>query len=253
VDRAHLRREITLRGEGIEYEPYGFGMPYVSAAGALEAFQDVHDGGTALRFARRYGVLDLCQHGIPASAPSSVVPGHIPGWCAHIGTDGRVWEPITRWVSYARQVRALLNLAVALEKGEPGLNADWAAAWDEDREVPDSPKSRAYQLASVVNHWIWLGGVRPMLHSGTALELRLGGGGTFGILAVQLALLVTQAHNLAVCSGHTGFYLRGLGRRAPKSGQSNFCPNCEGRVAARLRKRRERARRRAEQGQALHQ
>lgn len=73
-----------------------------------------------LRFAGRWGVLNLCEHALPAMHAMDcwrrrpLQPAPRPGWMA-------AWrEPVEGWRIYARKARTLLRLAAQLERDDPG-------------------------------------------------------------------------------------------------------------------------------------
>lgn len=74
-----------------------------------------------LRFARRWGVLNLCEHALPAMhSPDCwhrlpIRPPPRPGWL------GAWKEPIEGWRIYARKALTLLRLAAKLERNQLGL------------------------------------------------------------------------------------------------------------------------------------
>lgn len=244
---------LELRGDCLYYawDHAGvsvFDAPEADTNLALDAFVAIEDSVGVLRFAKRYGILGLCGHGLPATHHRG------PGWCppcgAAITADGwntsALWEPIERWLLYVRQMAAVVRLASALCLGELGTDTDWATV-SEGRPTPRrDPRERRHVLAAVVNGLVHLAGVRPELEWGRESErasLRLIGGGTFGALATQLMLAASQAHGIAVCSGCGRFYLRRV--RAPQRGRGNFCANCVSTgVPAKLRKRNQRTRQR---------
>lgn len=73
------------------------------------------------RFASRWGVLNLCEHALPAVHATDcwrrrpLRPAPRPRWIA-------AWrEPVGAWRIYARKARTLLRLAAQLERNDPGL------------------------------------------------------------------------------------------------------------------------------------
>jgi len=80
-------------------------------------------------FARRYGVLDVCRHGLPDNhphTPRQEVAAPARGYCAPL----RGWEPLEVWRHYARQFAALLSIAARLHQGRAGLAADWRTVFE---------------------------------------------------------------------------------------------------------------------------
>jgi hypothetical protein len=191
-------------------------------------------------FASRWGVLGICEHGLPSShnppPPFGVHDG--PDYsCRPPGDDiGVYWEPIEPWRHLARQARALLNIAARLHEGELGKAADWRVVYERSRG--GGPFGKRYRgslvverivLADCVNELLLLGNVRPALswgpgksHSSKA-EVSLRGWGLFGVLAVQLLMAVSRTAGLATCSYCGESYSP---TRRPRAGCLNYCPGC---------------------------
>ena len=93
------------------------------------------------------------------------------------------------------------------------------------------------QLSDVLNDWLARTDVRPRFswgHRGISFMNFFGtvhddSLTTLGAVAVQLALAVSGAHSLAVCSACGRPYTR-TGRR-PQRGRRNYCPDCGIRTA----------------------
>ena len=227
------------------------------ARGALNRFLRIEDGRGVLRFARRYGVLGICSHGLPAehnpppahlqsAAPAYDSPTAKPPWCDHLQLSPDVsYDPIDRWLHFVRQARALLRISVALREAKAGSSTDWETVY-EDLPAParraeaaaQSPEMTRSHLYRTIEDWLAMGNVRlrPGGYGAKGPPL-LAGGLTFGVLAVQLLLAVTQGQEvMALCDGCGALYSRE--ERAPKAGHPNYCTECRKTVAARIRKRR---------------
>src|SRR5579862_7788056 len=83
---------------------------------ALAAFANIESPKDVGEFARRYGVLRICEHGKPASQAQECKPVAAYGWFR---------EPLTAWFQFGRQARSMLSIAGDLRRGKPGANADW--------------------------------------------------------------------------------------------------------------------------------
>ena len=224
---------------------------------ALNRLVRIKDDRGVVRFARRYGVLGMCSHGLPAehnpppaylqsAATTYDHPTAKPPWCKHLQLRTDVsYDPIDRWLHFVRQARALLRISVALREAKAGSLMDWETVYE---DVPTggqraeraalSPEATRYQLYRTVEDWLAMGNVRlrPGGYGAKGPPL-LAGGLTFGVLAVQLLLAVTQGQEvMALCDGCGALYSRE--KRAPKAGHPNYCSDCRPKVAARLRKRR---------------
>ncbi len=242
LSQARVPGRLTLAGDRLYYQHDA--LDGRDPAGALDAFIRIRGGADVLRFAQRYGVLSLCVHGLPASHYRVPLPGTAAtaAWCPRPGGPEDVFEPIERWLHYARQAGAIVRVASALQNGELGTVDDWLAL-DPDLLPPNAVGDSCRRVAGRVNTWLRLASVQPGLHwedPQRRAEIRWVGGGTFGILAAQLLLATSHSHSLATCTGCGSPYVRR--QRAPQRGKGNFCAACGPTVAARLRKRRQRAR-----------
>ncbi len=163
-----------------------------------------------LRFARRWGVLSICEHGLPASHNPGRLGDH-HGGCRPLGWtesspwwDG--WEPLDSWRHFAGQARGLINIAAQVHVEKPGSDADWAivfrrgarkdAPWWHRTVIADR-----LMLTQVVNEWLELGRVVPYARwHEPAPQILLVAPGLFGALAGQLLLASVNTRGLAVCS-----------------------------------------------------
>lgn len=200
-------------------------------------------------FAKRWGVLEICEHGYPSSHNSQTWPR---AWrtspvCSPLEMSAKKlkalggdfflagWDPIDRWRYFAQQARSILNLAAALYQNKKGSLGDWEILFEEYREgwgdsnrpwESKSPKIPRLFLAYALNDWLQLGGVRPaaFLMDGTGLRLELGGPNLFSFLGVQLVLAVSRTDQMAFCSNCGKPYLA-PGRR-PAINRRSYCPAC---------------------------
>jgi hypothetical protein len=229
-----------------------------------------------LKFARKWGVLGLCRHGLPSThflPPSGFSLPHAgdvgragrPGrWC-----DPRGVESVEAWDTWADRFRALLNIAASLYAGRPCGSKAWLSFFDrselEDRgyyllerdvkdlkprEVGDALSDDKLLLQEVVNHYLDIGGVRPRLILTTGVlddgPPRIGFGclpphRLFGVLAIQLMTSISRTGGPMLCSSCGSPYSP---RRRPKQGQRHYCEACGRRAAVRDAQRDRRRRRR---------
>ncbi len=181
---------------------------------------DFVDLGTAspsgiLGFARRWGVLGFCEHGLPAShdllSPTGRTFGCDPLRDEKSLRTGGGWEPLSLWRDYARWARAILSAAVEIGGGSPdvpGCDSEFVRSGLAMESVtgPYAVQRRApscQDIAEGVNRWLALGDVRPAVWPGEdeTAELTILYGGAesgyrpecrlFGALAIQLMQSVT--------------------------------------------------------------
>lgn len=217
--------------------------------GMLDTFVRIQDGPAVLRFARRYGVLGICEHGLPAShnpPPPSPAGSSRVWWCYPLGWSEDVcWEPLDRWYYFAGLARALVAIAANFRQNKPGSADDWRAVFAaHPRERIDAlcerlgqlVESGRFYLGNVLLEWLAWGNVRPALdwpvvNEAPSLSFT---GGTFGILGIQLLFAIAGAHSVAICSGCGVPYLR---KYKPRPDRRNFCLKCGEKTASRLRQR----------------
>jgi hypothetical protein len=206
-----------------------------------------------LAFARKWGVLEICRHGLPCSHHHLQEYFMPHDWCGPLRyTDGerRYYESTLRWKYFAEQARALLSVAVLLRQGKPGRKEDWKVIFKRKPEEVWHPKFHGEDydidkrlLIYLVNRWLALGNVRPILKSDGEREFITFDTNLFGVLATQLMMVVCRTSGLGICSGCGMLYTPR--RRQPKFGQRNYCQECGKKAAWRDAKAAERRRERA--------
>lgn len=211
--------------------------------GLMEDFVRLHESSPdqIVKYAKRWGVLGLCSHGLPTSHS---YPSYVFGYkgMTHIcrpapskSMRGYFEEPLEIWRDFSKNAFELLHIAAQLHKGKPVGSKDWefacsvfAVSSTTDTHA-EKMKMQRYQVAFVVERWLSLGGVRPRFTwEGLTPSFELGGPaligtGLFGALAVQLLLSISRIDGLEVCSGCTHPYLPS---RRPQSGRRHYCPDC---------------------------
>lgn len=209
----------------------------------IEDFIRLHDSSPAqiVKYAKRWGVLGLCSHGLPASHsfPSFVSKVEdLPYICAPVPAKqrrGYSEEPLEKWHAFSKQAYGLLNIAARLHKNELVEPKDWEFVFP-IFAVPSAIGSRAgalqserHRVAYVMQRWLSLGAVRPRFTwEGLTPTFELGGPtvkgtGLFGALAVQLLLIISRRDGLAFCSGCAKPHIPS---RRPQADRRNFCSEC---------------------------
>lgn len=253
---------------------------YVSPDGMLDRFIEIRTSHDVIKFARRYGVLGICEHGIPATHNTPALPGLLGGLglgCIPLSDGVRdpkdfSWtlftfrEPLAAWMRIVYAANAILHLAKAADWGDR-FSEQWRYAWeltgglmpdtqplaDEIREVGEqltreSPKG---SLAAVVNWWLYVGHASVTLEWPPDFEtptLKLAGimppyvPATFGVLAGQLMLAVSGARTMLICSGCGRPYMRKKRYQPRRFKGINYCPDCDQKgIPNKLRMQRKRA------------
>ena len=176
------------------------------------------------RFANRWGVLELCLHGLPAT--------HSFPFCRPTQS-----EPLSIWRHFAERFRAILRIAAALHQESSGTADDWQTIY-ENSEIPDwymggDIEIGRMTLSEVVTEYLGLGHVQPALSwwKNESPNISLDGAGTFGTIATQVAFAVatSSSQGLAVCMACGQPYFP---ERKPARGKRNYCPTCRDHGAA---------------------
>jgi len=255
---------------GIDYTDFSGYKQVTPQAGLLTQFVQLADAPAEqiAQYARRWGMLGLCEHGVPAGHGRSA-DGRTHFGCplqgqAWVSTDAgfelTAWEPLELWRRYAREAAVLLSIAATLHRGEPAPVENWRALsslashvdgwyWAVER-TGRSNFVRVQQgiLQIQLNDWLALGGVRPYFDWGVAEgqpeqppTVRIGAESLFGALALYLVAAVASADGFVMCAGCKRPYPSA--KRQPSAGRRNFCPDCrQAGVPNRLAQRARRAR-----------
>jgi hypothetical protein len=280
IDRAELKRE-TPRGElrldrifrdGGSWVPHDLQLEDTSdsrtslvapngwdgryaqdEANILEAFCRLADSppGAVLRFAKRYGLLMLCEHDRPCS--HNPIGTHIKG--VDLSCRPTFSEPISVWQHFSRQVRALIAIAARCHMGKTGTDTDWAVVY----EWSDSPHQAPWWVRTaeadravvtqVINELFDLIMMYPTYDCNRKtgrVSIGIAGYAVLGAVVRELAFAVGRIDGLYTCTGcQKGFVPT---RRIPKS-RNPWCEDCRGtNTQSNFYKRRQRARTASEQG-----
>jgi hypothetical protein len=209
--------------------------------GVLDEFVELAEGNDSkiLEYARTWGVLELCQHGLPymhgrphehfrLPPPDPAFRRRKPtSKCLPLGI-----ERLAVWRFFSRQANALLRIAASLQQEKLGDSSDWALVLRDRVSPKGNVESHRDCWADVVDSWMTLGDVRPHIdlisHSITWARTDL-----FGELAVQLALVGVRADGQVHCTNCGRVYAP---RKQIVRGGVHYCPDrrCQ-KVAGALR------------------
>jgi hypothetical protein len=206
----------------------------------LEGFVDLTNASDddIASFARDWGVLELCDHGLPrthnpgdsslppfslfAGAPQRARLGCKP---STYGAPGEEWrragphhEPLAAWRRFARLARATLDAAGAVHEGR-GLDR---AIRDELLEPGMTRPEDAELLAIVVSGWLRVGDVRVAFEWSGRPQTTFQARSMLGGVAHAIALTVASSA-VVTCSSCGAAYVPA--RRPPK-GRRRYCPAC---------------------------
>lgn len=206
-----------------------------------------------LDFARRWGLLSICEHGLPSShnppqEPQGIMPdGRVAiSGCRPLRYGGNGpfdelwhWEPLSAWRAFAGQARSILNMIASVRTGKAGRPADVhtahagyaATGWE-----PPSVEATRIVIADCLDGLLRMSRVRPAVRwlDGEAGTITLGGDNLFQALSVQLALHATQSDGMALCSACNTAYTprdRNGQPRRPNPRRRSYCPACRDRGA----------------------
>lgn len=210
-------------------------------SGLLGAFLRL-DGGRPKRFlsfARRYGLLYLCEHDLPATHPPLALEtaearrDTYPCFPLVLESDGR--ERIDAWRVFPRAARAFLAIAAKLKDGEPGHPEDWWALArvpfrdgheSEIRPHRSGIEQQASLLAQELGRWLRLGRVGPVARGSEApFNVGLQSSGLFPAIATLLSVHIIGLGLIEPCVRCSGPCA------APAAGGSGGGPALCGRCA----------------------
>ena len=211
-----------------------------------------------LRYARTWGVLGICQQ---HAMPHSVEAWRTDSQSQHSfgrTSDGAFSEPLDVWRRYAKEARALMNIARRLHGGKHGDADDWRnvtgstenhtfigdvtahierasvnfievqrvrdAVLHGSGETPGPVRRDRERLTECVSAWLDLGRARPLLtwHD-DGPQFKLYGAGLFGNIAIQLMLAVDRSDGWTFCTGCDNLF---PSRRKVGSAGGRYCDDC---------------------------
>jgi hypothetical protein len=204
-------------------------------------------------YASRFGILGICEHNLPASHPSLNFRQQDPRPCEPRKDGADYIENVGHWLSYARQARALLNVAAAIYSDDKGRQRDWEELVSDGERLLEGGDERRKGLVSFYVHgWMRVGGVHlDMPWEGPSPEIRVmthWSYGLFGAVAIQLALAISRTDGLAICSACGEPFVPS---RKPAPGRRAYCarPRCSQKARWRDAKREERRRKEGANGE----
>ena len=219
--------------------------------GALEQFIGLADSSAreVLVFAREWGVLGLCEHGMPfthqiGSSFSSLVDGSgssqelIESRCYATG-----FEPMEAWKNHSKKLSSVLSIASNLHQDKPGKPEDWLVIepWHDphmeywkDEALPSTESDDGYHSVVVaqkkhLTHNVQLlltqSGARPRFEwsADNAPYVGIVPVGLAAVLALQAAFAVCKTTSIVNCTACGKLYVP---KRKPQSGRGKYCSAC---------------------------
>ena len=259
-------RSLTVGNGSLELDwkaGRGSYQPVRAEPPMLERFVGLASAGrnadeAVLTYARRWGVLDLCDHQLPwghewqVQLPISfaTTAGGISTFATYVECRSLAGaEPIATWMYWSRQAAALLAILARLRRSEPGMAEDWAvlgevAPWvaqepvDEgllsvrdsarmwtDRLVGgDVPMETQRDVASgAVEAWLRLANVSLELRWPQGVpEVGFRTGGLLGALGLQIMLAAVESSGWLLCPGCGSLHAPPRTRNRRRS----YCEQC---------------------------
>jgi len=213
-----------------------------------------------LRYARRWGLLDLCEHQLPIDHGTSSLPFafatagpeaftfDLSGNCRSLfGT-----EPVATWLYWSRQVAALLAILSRLHRSESALAEDWSVLCEEAPWVALEPVRQGLLdvredarlwtahlvgggvplevqqavASAAIETWLRLAGVSLELRWAHGVpEIAFRGGGLFGALGLQILLAAADSSGWLICPGCGTLHAPPRARY----GRRSYCEECRAR------------------------
>jgi hypothetical protein len=234
----------------------------------LNAFLELGLPKEVATFASRWGLLGICEHGIPAEhknigrleLPSTFMVGRAGVFVAvdQDCTSSALNEPLGPWFYWSAVAGATLRVAEALRDGRRTAEADWKVLaapgpwvvesryWEKANAfatsgvelVQASRQDQKAALAEALSRWLGLTAIHPIVvWEGGLPEIRVPDADLFGSLALAIILAVGDMEGWGVCPG--------CGRQfvPPRGGRrATYCSTCRSDgVSRRLASKRYRA------------
>jgi hypothetical protein len=181
-----------------------------------------------MKFARRWGVLELCVHVLPACHSQDCLPMSYD--------KQRYCEPPGAWRRHAGMMYTLLTLASQVLQGKVRSPIDWDCVTGLFPHFRDAPlfqltglRAERQKLESVLNILSAAAGVRPIVRFENAIpRVELIGGfrlgcGLYGALVAELMLACVASDGVDFCSNCGMPYAPS---RRPNHARRHYCQKC---------------------------
>ena len=173
-----------------------------------------------LEFARQWGVLDFCEHGIPFTHSRDNWVDHYRYWNEACLPAGR--ERIARWKTIAIRFREILNAAASLRRRQGQQKR-------QRRHSRQTKKTWTWiDVTKKANQWLNYSNVGIKMPETIAAnehspKIQISCSSLFDVLVVQLWMAILEARQLMVCEECGDLF----GSRAPRRlNERTFCADC---------------------------
>ena len=242
-------RGLRVYGDNLSYLPGTVARRAKAESRLLLKFIELEDAEdtSILDFARRYGILHLCeQEGLPVGHATA---RPIQNFCAPKGWPDECAEALADWRAWARRGGAALRLAAAIHDGQEGEFEDWMAVAPgsvveiEGKTIEMRPgvlrvdrefvRGRWDALALIISAWVDAAALRPRcIAVGHSIETKLAApnpySGLFAVISSQILFAAAKANRLYSCSACGRLYIP---KHKPTFGRDTYCPQCGIRAA----------------------
>ena len=222
--------EVRVEGDKLVYSARSV-RTYLNPDEPFEILQGFLDlkgatSGKIARFARRWGVLGICEHRLPAlHNPGINTSVDSPAWkliqryeyrdaCFPPRWSGELsWEPLEEWRYWIKLANVIVRLGAELHALRPGDPKDWQfMGYDPElfqgiihgNVMPPPIQLCRSLLASYITDWLNITEVRPLFFwEQREHAFHLGSWGVdqlLAILGVQMLLLINRSSGYALCS-----------------------------------------------------
>jgi hypothetical protein len=242
----------------------------------LEEFVRLADGPdmAIANYARKWGVLGICRHGLPRTHRRTAVGTHSDCNLLLYESDSNFpdqmgWEPLEAWRDFALKAQSILDVAAVLYEGGVVEDEKVACGFEDvfpvEKHLPFERRRRIQMdsLSVEINAWLAVGDVRCLISPNglKGLSVTFGsarwswapserkirmfnnvdcqGTTLFGALGVQLLMAASRQRGLAVCAECGKQYSPS---RRPDPNRNSYCADCGINAAQRAASRRYRAR-----------
>lgn len=247
-------RSVELYGDLLVWRPDGKEplplSPQQSDVGLLHQFVRFCEKNTPveeiLKFARKWGVLGLCQHLLPM--PHHRLDLHFrnqPPCQPFQLPTGEFFEALEFWRNYSRRARATLRIASRLNQNMLGDFEDWRVLDPSHKPLGAGSIERLLLEKSLISNeiqwWLWVGKVAFLPDwSGKRLSVNVSCN-LVGLIGCHMMFAVSRSQGIAICTS-CGFPY--APKRRPAPNKSNYCPPCRETSPSRESKARARSKRR---------
>jgi hypothetical protein len=231
-DKLLVPQNIELIGDKLKWDLEGKVSTRYSFRNLISKFADLANSGSeeVLAFAKKFGVLGLCKHQLPAShsKTSILTKNKTDSICQPLGE-----ESINLWWDFARNAQAILRISLALRLNSRTRKEDWLVLLaNQEKDLPTTKKTEKQLIENSINLWLDLAGIKPQfnLEDETWYLAYPDSNSLFAELANQLMMKTGKIEGIVTCSEcNRSGPLSELGTyrsRKPRSGTRFYCDDC---------------------------